>query len=146
MRDIKFRGKTYSGEWVIGNYSVSSFHYDLDNPGRKIHSIMTENALHNIDPETLGQYIEQHSKDGDDIYEGDVVESKDVIIFCLNEYITECKACVYGHGVVEWNSPNFRIKRLNGSEFYDPMGDRFEWSELRVIGNMWDNPELLKGE
>jgi len=79
-----------------------------------------------------------------EVYEGDIVEFKVERIFDLNDYTTECNAVAFGYGVVEWFAPEFRIKKFKGLEFYDYMGEKFGWDELRVVGNVYENPELLE--
>ncbi len=144
MRDIEFRGKNDDEEWIYGAYSKSNSSWDIEDPFRVAHSIITSKTVEFIEPDTLGQYIERLDKFENKIYDGDIVELKIETIFPLNDYATECTAYQYCYGVVEWVAPEFRIKGLRGSEFYDPMGDLFSWEELRVVGNRWENPELLE--
>ena len=69
-----------------------------------------------------------------------------------DEWITECVPSV---GYVEWSRAAFEIStiiegyeiRASGDKFencfYGYEGQKFCWSQLEVIGNIYDNPELL---
>lgn len=80
-----------------------------------------------IDPDTLCQYTGSGLNDNHDnkIWENDVV--KDNVIF----------------GTVVWDEKNarFMIDDINdGLQEYSDW-----WHEVEVIGNIFDNPELLEG-
>ena len=123
MRTIIFRGKRLdNGEWVVGNLiqGDQSFIEGLE-----------------VDPETVGQFTGLHDKNGNEIYEGDVL---DVL---YNIYIERENVCVvYGDVEVE-TTPGFYLSDNGTTEcdhtwdFRDFMPDR------KVIGNIHDNPELL---
>lgn len=95
-------------------------------------------------------------KNGVEIYEGDVIV-----------YINDCdKDKNKNIAIIEFSTNNFRIgfklnpikeTEINFGEdvdgdcciinfsFYDEMGQNFTWDNLEVIGNIYENPELLEG-
>lgn len=139
MREILFRGKRVdNGEWVEGNYEW--YHkpekYIISNP----YTGETKGVL----PETVGQYTGLTDKNGKKIFEGDIIttttldtgdEQKAVVGF--SNFIDENNDDEYIGFYIEFDGIKTTITQLAMEE----VKDRFE-----VIGNKWDNPELLKGE
>lgn len=88
-----------------------------------------------------------HDKNGKEIYEGDIIEfSYDVFTGNFDTKV--------GRGTIEFIDGAFYIKpfEIEGKKIKDI--DNEEWfliytvniDTLRVIGNIYDNPELLGGE
>lgn len=141
MREILFRGKIINGaEWLEGYFCYSSI---SDLP------CIQDKATHeykNVIPETVGQYTGLTDKNGNKIFEGDIVKDNTLPITC-------------GVGVIEFG--NYETK-MNSSlindnysyhiGFYITWDDTLDfredlafWNEkIEVIGNIHDNPELLK--
>ncbi len=82
--------------------------------------------------DTVGQYVGMTDKNGTKIFEGDIVR----IVYDGVENVF----------VVIWDSGELDFKATNGKENYGPGG--FEYLPccelVEVIGNIHDNPELLK--
>lgn len=129
-----FRGKrTDNGEWVYGNYYIAE---KLDKSGVEyfIIKIKAEGSQYYVIPETIGQYTGLMDKNGKMIFEGDVVYCKSRLDNANMVVIFEC-----GQFRMVL-SENYRSYQTN-SGFYD-----INCFDKEVIGNIHDNPELLKGE
>lgn len=135
-REIKFRGKMVdSVGWVYGSYhwsADSKYHYILnlekfnDRPHKNNVKGLDEMCLfktevHNIIPESVGQYTGLTDKNGKDIYEGDVDQDGGRVFY--NESIAR-----------------FQIDYGGDIDIAD-MEDVGEW--MIVSGNIYENPELL---
>ena len=149
MREILFRGKDpETGTWYEGFYMALSdttycFKGDYDaHPDNTKHYIvfdrMTDWGLPNqhlradVDPTTVGQYTGLKDKNGKRIFEGDI---------CRNTRTGEIVS-VKWHGTMAgyvWNK-----RRADG--FLFDFGELFRaCDKYEVIGNIHDNPEMLKG-
>lgn len=130
MRDIEFRGKhTDSGLWVYGyvaeisTYGVAGHRIVVgiyEKPKKEFYGNWWE-----VDPDTVGQYTGLSDKNGTKIFEGDIVllkgyEDPYQVVFDESCFL------VYSDSV-----------RYAMDNFYD--------YEIEVIGNIYDNPELLGG-
>lgn len=116
-RKIKFRGKTTAnGHWVYGNLIVR---------GEDHVSIQNSKSEPWVEPSTVGQFTCHHDKKGREIFEGDIV-------LCKGKHLY----------IVEWLTDSFlmRGKTYGGITSIKA----FLPQEREVIGNIHDNPELLK--
>lgn len=154
MREILFRGKRLdNGEWVEGDLRHGKY-YGGDNTVY----IMYENyALHNcpVDPETVGQYTGLKDRNGKRIFEGDILRFGLFYDYmCYLESLEHpehydnnvCDTDIDVDVVVwgcDWDYPAFDLKNhqfdCNGLAQLLCGGYEYE-----VIGNIHDNPELLK--
>lgn len=127
MREIKFRGKRLdNGEWVVGSY------IEAENRDRSIaHQIIPYKAglvVREVDPATVGQFTGLKDKNGKEIYEGDILTDEFESI-----------------GVVEWRDGAF-VVNFADIDFFQ-IADCFDdFYQMWSIGNIHDNPELLKTE
>jgi uncharacterized phage protein (TIGR01671 family) len=131
MRDIKFRGKRLdNGEWAKGQYLYD----DVTGKGWSVLSInesqTTEGGLFvycvEVDPSTVGQYTGLPDKNGKEIYEGDI-----------------CRHQAY----VNWG----KLSEHTGAVSISPnngvmIGHNSAGTEIKLLGNIHDNPELLTGQ
>lgn len=139
-REIKFRGKNRKGEWLVGEIiSLNNHKYIAPGDGDWFDFIpwVPNNVFHapdsdeyEVDKETIGQFTGLLDKNGKEIYEGDIVRT-------LVSRLNATKNKKYRNFVIRYDAPHF----WNG---YDSLLMRPMYME--VIGNIHDNPELLKEE
>ena len=120
MRDIIFRGKREdNGEWI--NESET---YIKDGDGTWLCD--ESNDVVKVIPETVGQFTGLTDKNGVKIFEGDIVR----------EWGDEsCQGYYEIDNVLTVKIPDTLI---NFEMSYD--------CEYKIIGNIYDNPELMEGE
>ena len=123
MREIKFRGKTQDGKWVYG---------DLIHSGTDTIAILELDApclelVTDVVPDTIGQFTGFKDDDGKDVYEGDVVVERD-FLFESKPYVVKYDA---SYGAFKFfDSDNGFLLSL-------------DFLDMKVIGNIHDNPNLL---
>lgn len=129
MREIKFRGKRLdNGEWVVGSY------IEAENRDRSIaHQIIPYKdglVVREVDPATVGQYTGLKDKNGREIYEGDIIGGSNGSI---NGWEWPFKS------EIKWNDEECG---------FDPpiLGYMDSTHYYNVLGNIHDNPDLLKTE
>lgn len=135
MREILFRGKRngYADQrdrdWLEGSLLVG------DNGEYEIcYGTPRVRIIYSVIPQTVGQYTGLLDKNGKRIFEGDI---------CRNTRTDEI-VLVKWHGTfagyIFWN------KRKENENLFD-FGELFRaYDKFEVIGNVHDNPELLKGD
>lgn len=133
MREILFRGKDFSGvinhSWCFGSLDTTEDDRTIiiypDRFGNKCRIF--------VNPETVGQYTGLKDKNGTKIFEGDIVKR-----FLLGKmYIFQIG---YGNGLTSFIGQA-------GIKFttFDCDPAEFDSAEFEVVGNIYDNPELLGG-
>lgn len=122
MREIKFRGiRLDNGEWVYGDL----LHCKGDDAGRVF--IKTDTGLFEVDPHTVGQYTGKCDRQQHKVYEDDIVRDE----------LGSIGAVIFMEGM-------FAVDFWEGIEFQELNTGILEVCE--IIGNCFDNPELLKNE
>lgn len=141
MREILFRAKTIpdckdvitgkiikTPKWIHGYIDLGYMH-DCETP---LISDEKGNRVYKCQYETIGQFTGLTDKNGKKIFEGDIVSFKRVNALWLT------------------------TSRVGDVRYYDTLpifyimattGDAWDWvdcEDIEVIGNIHDNPELLK--
>lgn len=138
MRDIKFR---VWDKYKKQMYPISSIDYDIFSQEIRIIAVGHRNGMctsynknHNsekcdITALELMQYTGLHDKNGKEIYEGDIVKVDNIDLAII--YFDDDR--------MAWG-----IKPINEFYFDSPLLSENISLELRVIGNIYDNSDLLK--
>lgn len=128
MREILFRGKHSDNKWYYGSLTVGN--------NQKVYISSCGEAFPiEVYPETVGQYTGLTDKNGERIWEGDIVR-------CKQERNNE------GICVVRWFNGAFVACSISGNLLEMTLHDYWynDYDLVEIIGNETDNPELLKGE
>ena len=144
MREILFRGKLkdkdeWIGEWIEGIYCPC--YWDLymrrvektriiilSNKGK------TDGLWREVIPETVGQYTGLTDKNGKRIFEGDIVH-------CVSKLDSADMVIIFECGQFRMILAEKYHEYQTNVGYYD-----INCFAKEVIGNIHDNPELLRGE
>lgn len=136
MREIKFRGKSIkTNEWHYGNLIIDTWG---DSNNKTIFGILSERTApafvedwcpERVDENTISEFTGLYDKNGKEIYENDIVEWAGYTMKILWG-----EDCGVGYGFI-WEPCGSNIDYVESmTGFID---------EYEVIGNIFDNPELL---
>lgn len=153
MREIKFRGKsTTSGKWVHGMLTTLK---NLETEMQNMIIIKNEGVFNEgsaspffmewdyIHKDTVGQFTGLKDKSGKEIYEGDLIKAPSGRIYAVifstwkHEEKREFPKVIDLYEHTGWC---ISLDGVNPCELLDS-----EVCQGSVIGNVYDNPELLKG-
>lgn len=176
MREILFKGKTEDGEWVEGYYEFGydagteePTHYMW-----VLNHTEKYGEMFIVIPETVGQYTGLTDTNCNMIFEGDIVKCRhnwrlqvypndgidaekyffeQKIRGAYGKHKKEGYAAWMGDDyyyfrnyVIEYYAPNGGFRVRNGGQFHALTSSYMSNHSLEVVGNIHDNPELLKGE
>ena len=148
MREILFKAKRIdNGEWVEGYYlkTYNSRGELTDRIFREFRKDGNKWGFSEIDPETLCQYTGLNDKNGKKVWENDILKGFTYPFLCdgeFNYFVT-----------VEWSeeykyfllytvkNPKSTVRGV--SEGNSELFEAFSSDDWEVIGNVFDNPELL---
>ena len=141
-REILFRGKRLQGEnWVEGYFYMSDINKRERESGKATliftpdcdTFIYVPEALNSVMviAKTIGQYTGLRDKNGKKVFEGDIVSTK-------SRYSKP------GIWIVKWEDGKYI---LCGKDYECDLSDVLVGDDnLTIIGNIYDNPELMEGE
>ena len=128
-REILFRGfNNKHKEWRYGYYFVNRGQHFIVEDKIEKNPILSEEDFA-VNPETIGQYTGLKDKNGKEIYEGDIV--------IIGEKLKA--KVIYYDGAFRMQS-EFSPTPIDTTD----MGYMMREFSVRVIGNIHDNPELIK--
>lgn len=122
MIEVKFRGKRLdNGKWITGSHTLIQ---DADGTWLEDENL----DVVKVDPDTLGQYTGLKDKNGKEIYVRDIL------------------GIYYDDG----DSGITTVRNFGEIDYYTDDSDYtilawFDLNKCEIIGNIHDNPELLKG-
>lgn len=129
MRDILFRAKS-NQTWYYGGVHCEKFYHgaiDCDDYVYRWHLITDEGDEYRVSPITICQYTGLDDKNGNKIFEGDIVKTDNIITALGTDIFT-----------IEFVEGNYYICN-NGT-----IATLRSWYEsVEVVGNIFDNKELL---
>lgn len=133
MREIKFRGKSIEGlmrtkmPFAYGGY--------VKRNEEEVYIVQYDSEIQyidftKVDPETVGQYTNLKDKNGKEIYEGDIlkVKSNDGTINLCVKYDTDMGEYLL----------------VKEEEWEDSLYGCMCFNEVEVVGNIYENEDLLK--
>jgi uncharacterized phage protein (TIGR01671 family) len=147
MREILFRGKRIdNGEWIEGFYYKEPAPPSCFSVGDDTHWIVFVDPTFlpdwglpyrmvrvDVEPGTVGQYTGMTDNNGKKIFEGDIVEGLD---FTAEDG---------GYGVVTFDDGAFEVVGSCDNNIVGTFHENYYGRDFEVIGNIHDNPDLLKG-
>lgn len=127
--------RTDKGQWVIGFYAyINKKHYIYT--GQLIHSGLYDIAERfEVDPSTICWCTGLKDKNGKLIWENDIIECKDG----KHNFQTQIEWDAYCAGFIFQDTETSAVG-------LDTITANGLYSESKVIGNIFDNPELIESE
>lgn len=131
MREIEFRGKgCQGGGWFYGKL------WDKDIPAL-VRGYAFRRGCLDIDPKTVGQYTGLCDENGNKIFEGDILEVESMEIDTLGQKL-RCKV------IFSESHAAFMVDKGSEESVLFPLWRALIENNAVVIGNIHDNPQLLK--
>lgn len=136
MREILFRGRNENGKWIYGYVVKGNY-----NTGFGIIEDHIDTGLQYVEERTIGQFTGLTDKNnGKKIFEGDIVKA----IISINDYSRDRVRNEEGIYEIKYHIKHcyFYLAKEGNNLLFDGNW-RYYLKEIKVIGNIHDNPELL---
>lgn len=123
-REILFRGKGFeTGKWLYGSFIKTPNHAHISTNGEAFSA--------KVEPKTISQYTGLTDKNGTKIFENDILQ--------VNYHGKEIgRVCIY------YKFAMYLCDIIYGDVDFDTLGMLNANYQLEVIGNVYDNPELIE--
>lgn len=150
MREILFRGKRADNdEWIYGGYvhKKNSDTYIVTSTIGTSCKCEINNMIvtaFSVDLETVGQFTGFTDDNGVKIFEGDIVASRCMVSIIAHGWYLDTEIASYAE-----SEPFSRCYGWYSDEIgtYDQYGlTEYDCTDITIIGNVYDNPELLRGD
>ena len=147
MREILFRGQITQYEWVYGFYESKISGCFILSPKIKVRKkdgvvIKDSFEVAEVIPETVGQFTGLTDKNGKKIFEGDIISAitldtgkEQTAVVCFGNFIDENNGDEYIGFFIEFGGIKTTVTQLAMEKCKN---------RIEVIGNIYDNPELLE--
>ena len=166
MRTIKFRAQDIaSNKWLYGDIRHHKNDVCIFEQGG--------NRGEQVKPETVGQFTGLHDKNGKEVYEGDIIAFYELKTYCINpdcdphllgyseRLHKKIKVVRFEDGMFgveseylpidsfaylgDWAADEDYMEELKKDQYFDANGyDLDDVIGFEVIGNIHDNPDLIK--
>ena len=139
MREILFRGKTKeTGKWVEGWFCGQTCNSFFGKPVNSTQIIVKDDlGWAEVIPDTVGQYTGLCDSSGRKIFEGDIIRFPACQFPDGSEIPESCAVVVWGDG-------GWELEYHESSNWANEILEADTANGLEVIGNIFDNPELLE--
>lgn len=134
MRTIKFRGKDSQGKWHYGylviRLGLTYIFEEIWEYYRDSYVKTDKFKEIKVLADTIDQFTELYDKYDNEIYENDIIVwtiYKDIKYKCI----------------VKWYQGGFVLEYMEGDGYYS-FSNLSKTEDFEIIGNIHDNPELLK--
>lgn len=141
MREILFRGKDIKGNWYEGllAHNIAKDEWYISNKA----GIST---AYQVRPETIRQFTGLTDKNGNKIFEGDILQGNEYPYCSDGDYNYYAEVVWFdngccGFGLCTHKNPKSSVRGISDGncEWFED----FNSDNWLVIGNIYDNPELL---